>query len=250
MLIIPSIELENGICTKCISGEPGTEHVYTNFQNKPAELVKLLRKENFKALHLIDKDSLVHNKAVDFDLIKELCGQIDIPVEIHANFRNEVECNQALKSGIYRIVISNELILDKDLCQSLMKRHSASRINFALVIDNEKSLNLAILKLHSLEEIIDKIISYGSRRIIIGSYKSIFSDDNFDFNSLSHIFEDKKIRTTLYGGVSTPEQIWEIHRNKSYNIDSVIIGTPLLNNNFPCQKIWRLIEAELEKNKN
>jgi len=99
MLIIPSFELENGICSWCIQGEPGTEELYENLQRRPDELIKLLRRENFKALHILDKDSLIHGKEIDFNLIRKITDAVDIPVELHADFKSSMTVKLLLKQG-------------------------------------------------------------------------------------------------------------------------------------------------------
>ncbi len=248
MVIIPSIELENGKCSRCIIGECGTEALYKNFQENPAELVKLFRRENFKAIHIIDRDSLIHKKDINFDLIGNLCCKLDIPVAVHADFRNFEECENLLKKGIYRVIISNEMIFNKDLCLELINRFTTSKINFAIILNDDFDLYSQSFKEYNLNDIIELILSYNIKRIIIGTYNSIFNDNSFDFKRLMDIIVDKRFNTTLYGVISTSEVLWELHRNKSINIDSAILGAPLFNNSFPCQKIWRLIEAELEKN--
>jgi phosphoribosylformimino-5-aminoimidazole carboxamide ribotide isomerase len=48
------------------------------------------------------------------------------------------------------------------------------------------------------------------------------------------------------GGIGGPEQLWALQELKSIGIDSVVIGRALYENKFPCQGMWRSIEAKLE----
>lgn len=50
----------------------------------------------------------------------------------------------------------------------------------------------------------------------------------------------------MAGGIASPEQLWELQRSAPANVDSVVIGRALYENRFPCQGIWREIEAKLE----
>lgn len=247
MLIIPSLELENGICSHCITGEPGTEGMYHNLQNHPEQLIKLLRRENFKALHIIDKDSLLHGKDVDFDLIKKITEAVDIPVELHADYKNQYDCKIALESGLYRLIISNEMLLNIDFCRQLIKDFSPSRICFGIILHNNELWDSTLKQHFTPPELINNLVSNGAKRILLGTYNSVFIGDDIDLKQLELNFSNKNFRVTVYGGINTPEKLWEISRDKSRNIDSVIIGQAIFGNAFPCQKIWRLIEAELEK---
>ncbi|MFA5512233.1 MAG: HisA/HisF-related TIM barrel protein [Candidatus Kapaibacterium sp.] len=247
MLIIPSLELENGVCKRCIIGEPGTEELYLELQNKPEELIKLLRKENFKALHLIDYDSLLHGKNIDYKNIAELCDCIDTPIELHARFTDKESCRMALESGLYRLIISNELLLNQNLCKDLIKEFSASRLCFCLIVqDSQTFYDPKFNDEFTPEILLEKLVETGARRILIGTNESIFKGESIDITMFKSLIENRSFRYTIYGGINSPEELWELNQYKFSNIDSVIIGQAIFSNAFPCQKIWRLIEAELE----
>jgi muramidase (phage lysozyme) len=66
------------------------------------------------------------------------------------------------------------------------------------------------------------------------------------------IFTNPRLKTnnykfTLKNFVKSSQDLFSINQLEKYNIDSVIIGTELNNNIFPCQKIWRKIESKLEE---
>ena len=247
MLIIPSLELQKGVCTHCIDGEPGTEDLYLDLQTHPEQLIRLLRRENFKALHLIDKDSLLHGKEIDFGLIQRITEAVDIPIQLHADFKSQDECKTALHAGLYRLIISNELMMDFDFCSEIIKEFTASRICFAVIVSEGKLFDKNLRDKFSPAELIHKLALNGAKRILIGTYQSVFEGKEFDLPFDGELFENKHLRYSIYGGINTPEMLWDLNKHKSRNIDSVIIGQAIFRNAFPCQKIWRLIEAELEK---
>ena len=53
------------------------------------------------------------------------------------------------------------------------------------------------------------------------------------------------IRITAQGGVQTYQDLIRLQELEKYGVDSVIIGKPLYENRFPCQRLWRLNEREL-----
>jgi phosphoribosylformimino-5-aminoimidazole carboxamide ribotide isomerase len=246
MLIIPSIEFENGICSQCISGEPGTEDLYSNLQKSPEDLIKLLRKENFKALHLIDRDSLLNSKPINFEFIKKITDAIDIPVELHAGFSSIDDCKRAIDSGLYRLIISNKLLERIKICKEMVKEFSASRICFAVIVKEGKLYDKDLADSITADKLLTNIIETGAKRVLFGTYESVFGNTYLNVEDYEMYFANKNLKYTLYGGILTPKQLWDLSRGNNLNIDSVIIGNALFNNSFPCQKIWRIIEAELE----
>ncbi|MDT3740990.1 MAG: HisA/HisF-related TIM barrel protein [Candidatus Kapabacteria bacterium] len=249
MLIIPSFELENGICSWCIQGEPGTEELYENLQRRPDELIKLLRRENFKALHILDKDSLIHGKEIDFNLIRKITDAVDIPVELHADFKSSDDCKTAIEAGLYRLIISNEMLLNLNICKEIIKEFSASRICFAVIVKGDRLYYEKLASKTTPGELINDLVSTGAKRVLVGTFESVFEGSDFVVTDHPELFEVKHLRYTIYGGINSPQQLWEISRSNSLNIDSAIIGQAIFRNSFPCQKIWRMIEAELENEK-
>lgn len=249
MLIIPAIEIENGVCTHCIIGEPGTEGLYLDLQQNPEEFIKLLRKENFKALHIIDRGSLLYGDAIDFDLIKRITDAVEIPVELHAGFKSREDCSNAIEVGLYRLVISNNLLLNLNLCKDIVREFSCSQISFAMILDGMDLYDSQLREIYTPEDLTNSLIETGARRLLIGTYDSVFNDIAFDISAYNEIFSKKHFRFTIYGGINSPEKLWELNKNEHSNIDSVILGRSIHTNVFPCQKIWRLIEAELENDK-
>jgi phosphoribosylformimino-5-aminoimidazole carboxamide ribotide isomerase len=67
-----------------------------------------------------------------------------------------------------------------------------------------------------------------------------------DLACLKEIADYSSMRITVGGGIGGPEQLWALQELRSIGIDSVVIGRALYENKFPCQGMWRSIEAKLE----
>jgi phosphoribosylformimino-5-aminoimidazole carboxamide ribotide isomerase len=67
-----------------------------------------------------------------------------------------------------------------------------------------------------------------------------------DFTVLKNIGTLTNMRITVGGGVGGPKQLWDLQQLTSIGLDSVIVGRALYENRFPCQRMWRTIEAKLE----
>jgi phosphoribosylformimino-5-aminoimidazole carboxamide ribonucleotide (ProFAR) isomerase len=108
LLIIPTIELSDGQCTLCISGEEGTNDIYRYVSVNPLRLCKLWRREDAKALFIVDSDSFkdVENDA-NIATIRFISRNMeyDIPIVVRAKFKNYDDCAYMLDNSVNRIVI-------------------------------------------------------------------------------------------------------------------------------------------------
>lgn len=242
LLVIPAIEMRNGTCFGCIEGEEGTFDYYQELFENPLLLVKLMREENSKALHVYDYDSFhTLDSSANLKSILNLSQNFDIPIQLHSNFVDANHCRMLLDSGIYRLII-NEL-KDENLLsvKSLLKSYSPSRIVFWCELDNSNELDEKGGR--ALDEYLRQIQSVGGRRIVIKYFDRLFDISRFEF--LKSLSQDFNLKISLFEGVYDAENLIMLNNEALKGIDSVIMSETLFRNCFPCQKIWRLAESKL-----
>lgn len=234
LLVIPLLKFENGKNLFVIKGNEGSKPYYNELSNNPVEFCKLIRSENFKTIHVDIVDSIENN----FDILKHITQLLDIPIQVNANFDSISQCKQLLESGIYRIILDDFILRQKDEVRQLIREFTPSRIVASVHIDN---MNVRLKsKSYILNDYIKSLKQIGIQRIVLSS-------DSWEINpiiSLKDILIDAKIRTTIYDAVNSPEQLWELGDMINYGIDSVIIGDAIYQNKFPCQNMWRDIELD------
>jgi phosphoribosylformimino-5-aminoimidazole carboxamide ribotide isomerase len=246
ILVIPALEIQNGECSYCIKGEFGTEQLYQEYSHNPEHLCRLLRRENSKSLHITDFDSINNDSKENIESIIRLVKSIDIPFQLLFRFQNVEECRYLLNNGIYRLVIDQNASLNSDDIKSLISDYTSSRIAFYISAQNTSSL------LHDLNQNVSNVEyaaylkALGANRIVYCDKKLCNSTDDTGYDDVIGFAESSKMRITLFEGVSNSSQLWKVQKLVSKGIDSVVIGKAIFENKFPCQKIWRLIEADLE----
>ncbi|OGU16196.1 MAG: hypothetical protein A2X61_13020 [Ignavibacteria bacterium GWB2_35_12] len=247
LLVIPSLALHNGKCTFFVKGEEGTEQTYIKYSGQPDMLCKLWRRENAKTIHITDLDVLFGGQnESNLEQILSLAKSVDIPIQILSEFKSTDECRRILDSGIYRVIMFELAYRNPDGVRELLNDYTPSRIAFLV-----NSLDGKIRFWNSEFNISDTdyvncLKDLGATRIIIRDEARFDSLEGVDINLLKRISDPDKLKITVFGMVNTPQQLWQLQDYEELGIDSVIIGKPLYQNAFPCQKIWRMAEAELE----
>jgi len=246
ILIIPSLQLTEGSCTYCIKGDVGTESYYKRLQSDPLEFCKLIRRENSKSLHLDDLDSFNQdNNYLNMNSILYLANSIDIPVQLHSNFRNIDECKLYLDNGIYRVIINDLIFYDKEGIQELITEYTPSRVIYEMNIEQEIINIDALNTLLNKYELANYIKNIGINRVLYKNNNKTINNA-LNYNEIKSFALETALKITMFESISAVEDLWELNTLLPMQIDSVIIGKPLFENLFPCQNIWRHIEAELE----
>lgn len=247
ILIIPALQLIDGHCSLFVKGEAGTKSLYHRLSDRPAELCSLWRRENAKTIHITDYDSNYTKIFSNLDSIIFLADTVDIPFQVLANMRSVKECRYLLDNGIYRIAFGQLMLTDPEGVKELVKEYTPSRVVGYVETINGKVKFAEFKNVCKDVEFIEEIKELGVQRIIYKDETWLNKDVGVNFDKLKQIGSDTKTRITVFEGVTRPAQLWRLNETFKYGVDSLVIGKALYENNFPCQKIWRMIEAELEK---
>ncbi|MCO5251300.1 MAG: HisA/HisF-related TIM barrel protein [Candidatus Kapabacteria bacterium] len=242
LLVIPAIEMRNGICFGCIQGEAGTSDYYQELFENPLLLVKLMREENSKALHVYDYDSFHSDESTsNLKSILNLSQNFDIPIQLHTKYIDANHCKMLLDSGIYRLIINELNHENLQTVASLLKSYSPSRIVFWCELDQQN--NLVDKDGRALDDYLKQIQSIGGKRIVVKYTDRLFDDSCYEFTK--ELYRNYHMKISLYEGVYEAEDLIMLNKDTTKGIDSVIMSESLYQNCFPCQKIWRLAESKL-----
>lgn len=244
LLVFPHIKMRQGECAFCIEGEKGTQDIYEEYSQNPLKLIELWRRENSKTIHITDLDALERESNIEnANSIIFLATSVDIPVQLYSNFKTIDECKLYLESGIYRIVIGEMLLNKPRIINLLVSDYGSSRIAFGGAIQGDKFISTENI---SLDEYCSKVKEVGGSRVVLHDKSWVYSTPDLDM--FKDIFEKYRIRFTLIDPCRNYEELAYLDKRFGYGIDSIILGDPLYTNKFPCQKIWRIAEAKMERN--
>ncbi len=248
LLVIPAVSMHDGKCHFLVKGERGTKEMYLKYSDKPELLCKLWRRENAKTIHITDFDSLKNeDNKLNIEKAVEISDSLDIPVQLLSEFKSIENCFMLLDRGIYRLILYDFAVNHQEDTRELLKYYTSSHIAFFVNVLNGKIRFLKSPQIFTDNDYIDYLLELGASRIIFRDEARFGTTEGPDMAAIERICNSTNLKITIYGTVTNPQQLWELQKYESLGLDSVIIDKPLYQNAFPCQKIWRLIEAELEE---
>ena len=238
MLIIPAIDIRNGQCVRLYQGSYERETVY--FED-PVRMAKLWRVQNARVLHVVDLDAARGEGTSNRNAIRHICRELDIPVQMGGGVRTMKDIEQALESGVHRVIIGTSAVRNPDLVSEAVERYSGARV--AVGIDArdgevrtdgwQRGSGISAVELTMDME------RRGVHRII---YTDIGRDGTMEgpnvdaYKTLGQRLE--RAHVTASGGVGCYEDLRRLKELVPYRVDSVIIGRALYENRFPCQQFW------------
>ncbi|MEP0823361.1 MAG: 1-(5-phosphoribosyl)-5-[(5-phosphoribosylamino)methylideneamino] imidazole-4-carboxamide isomerase [Ignavibacterium sp.] len=245
LLIFPSIEISHGECVHVVHGEPGFEHVYSV---DPVRMAVLWRGENAKTLHVIDRDGVEEGTIRNREMIRKIVEAVDIPVQVGGGIRNLEEIRSLLDLGVYRVIVGTAAAETPELVQDVIREHGSRKMAISIEAYQGKvrvSRGRKLLPMSPIE--------FGRQMKDLGVSRALFSsiDDDgktkkLDLAALKEMATSTGLRITAQGGVRNYKDLIDLQSLEQFGVDSAVIGRPLYENTFPCQRLWRLNEKDLK----
>ncbi|MGB8247134.1 MAG: HisA/HisF-related TIM barrel protein, partial [Chlorobium sp.] len=107
MLIIPAIDIKDGKCVRLTRGDFNQQKIYLD---NPRDMAIIWRKQNAKMLHIVDLDAALTGEMVNFERIKEIVEELDIPIQVGGGIRSVEAVKRYLDIGVGRVVIGSAAV--------------------------------------------------------------------------------------------------------------------------------------------
>jgi phosphoribosylformimino-5-aminoimidazole carboxamide ribotide isomerase len=240
-LVIPAIDLRGGRCVRLHQGSYEDETVYFD---DPVKMAKLWRVQNARVLHLVDLDAArggSEDRADNRDVIRDICSALDIPIQLGGGIRSMEQIEEALSWGVYRVILGTAAVRDPDLVEAAIDRFSCRRVVVGIDARDGEARVEGWTEGSGLDavELAREMEDRGVRRII---YTDISRDGTMSgpnlsaYRTMGNALEEASI--TASGGVGGYKDLLELQTLEPYGVDSVVVGTALYENQFPCQQFW------------
>lgn len=127
MLIIPAVDIRNGLCVQLIGGEKNTGGEYGD----PVKAAINWEDQGAKYLHLIDLDAAM-GEGDNLNKVSEILANVNIGVEVGGGIRSVERGCELIGIGADRVILGTLAMKDNEVLQKLMKLIDPSRIIIAL----------------------------------------------------------------------------------------------------------------------
>jgi phosphoribosylformimino-5-aminoimidazole carboxamide ribotide isomerase len=101
VIVIPAIDLRGGRCVRLFRGDIEAETVY---DDDPVEVARRFETDGARRLHLVDLDA-ARSDGSNRDLVKEICRNVAIPVQLGGGLRTIPAIEQAFADGAARAIL-------------------------------------------------------------------------------------------------------------------------------------------------
>lgn len=234
MLIIPAIDIKDGRCVRLFQGDMDRETVY--YEN-PLKAAQQWVGQGAEVLHVVDLNGAVEGRPIHKQEVADICAGIDIPVQLGGGIRSMESVDEAIKTGVERVIIGTAAYDDRDFLQAACKRWPGKIIvgidarggRVALRGWKENTSMDAV-------ELAKRCQKDGASRIIHTDITRDGTQSGVNIEETRRLAQTVKIPVLASGGVASLDDILRLRELEGDGVEGVIVGRALYVGAFSLQE--------------
>jgi phosphoribosylformimino-5-aminoimidazole carboxamide ribotide isomerase len=206
MKILPAIDLRGG---KVVRLQQGKADQQTTYSDDPVAVAAGWEEQGAEELHIVDLDGAFTGHPQNLHIVAQIAKQISIPIELGGGMRDEDAIDEALASGVSRVVIGTKACDSLDFVRAIVNKFGGESI--AVGIDAKDGI-VAVkgwteASKWTAVQLAKEVSNTGARTLI---YTDISTDGMFtgpNIPALKSVLAAVKINVIASGGVASIDHI-------------------------------------------
>lgn len=234
MLIIPAIDLHDGVVVRLTKGIFGSEVVYSK---SPADVMQQWQKEGAELVHVVDLDGAKEGVCRNLGSLKNILSVAKVKIQFGGGLRTFEAVSEILTVGVWRAVVGTKAF-DFELIKKLIAQFKE---RIAVGIDVRDGLiQTHGWRLHnsslSIRKFCKELEQTGVKTIICTDVARDGTLSGANLNFLNDLLNVTSMNIILSGGVSDLSDIRKLSEVKARNFEGVIVGKALYEKRFTLQE--------------
>lgn len=241
MIIFPAVDLKNG---KAVRLKQGRADEVSVFSDDPVLMAKHWQSLGAQYLHLIDLDGAFEGKSVNAGIVKKICSELNIPVQLGGGIRTEETADFWLNLGVTRIIIGTMALENFDLFEKICKKYPG-RVGVSLDVAGKKLKTRGWVEDSGkeIDEILPKLQNAGCAFVIYTDIERDGMHSELNFAEVERLAKLSPLPLIAAGGVSTMESVKKLlPLCKATSLQGIISGRAIYEGTLNLQEAMEYIK--------
>ena len=222
MNIFPAVDIKDG---KCVRLRQGVEDQVTVFSDDPAAMARQWVEAGAKWLHVIDLDGAFSGMPRNMELIRRLCSEVSIPVQLGGGIRSVEVAGRYIEAGVTRLIIGTVALEDPALFRELCAAFPG-RIGVSLdARDGQlKTKGWVEDAGKTVADVVPELEAAGAAFFIYTDISRDGMQSGVNVPALEALLDMTKLPVLIAGGISTLEHVQAVFPLREKGLAGVITG--------------------------
>ncbi|MDR1511480.1 MAG: 1-(5-phosphoribosyl)-5-[(5-phosphoribosylamino)methylideneamino]imidazole-4-carboxamide isomerase [Endomicrobium sp.] len=230
MIVIPAIDVRQGNSVRLKQGKIDAETIYST---DPIFIAKLWKAKGAQRIHVVDLDGVFNGMNINKDIIRNICAEVDIPIEVGGGIRDMNKVREVFDMGASHVILGTVAVYNPEIVRKSIDKYGSKKI---IVAVDAKDGKIAIggwkdITPVDILELVNRLKKIGVEEIL---YTDITRDGMFtglDLSGLEKLCESG-LRIIASGGVRTVDDLIELKKYEERGVFAVVVGSALYTSDF------------------
>ena len=226
MIIFPAVDIQDG---KAVRLKQGRAHESTVFSPDPVAAAVAWRDKGARWLHVVDLDGAFDGLPKSRDIVRAICRELDIPVQLGGGIRDEQTARAYLEAGVQRLIIGTMALEQPGAFAALCKTFPG-RIGVSLDAEGGrlKTKGWVADAGLSVDDVLPRLQEDGAAFIIYTDIERDGMQCGVNLTALRHLAETSTVPVIAAGGVATLADVQALYPlSTQANLQGAISGRHL-----------------------
>ncbi len=222
MILFPAVDIKDG---QCVRLKQGAKDQVTVFASDPLVMARQWADMGARWLHVIDLDGAFSGTPKNVDLIKAMCAQLDIPVQLGGGVRDLEVAGSYLEAGISRLIIGTMALEEPDRFNELC-RAFPGKIGVSLDARDGRLKTRGWVEDAGVcvKDVVPRLEQAGASFIIYTDIARDGMQSGVNMEAMEELVNMATVPVLAAGGISTLEDVQQLYPLAKRGLQGVITG--------------------------
>jgi phosphoribosylformimino-5-aminoimidazole carboxamide ribotide isomerase len=120
LILYPAIDIRDGRAVRLAQGDYERE---TAYDDDPVAAARRWERAGARWLHVVDLDGAREGAPVNLDHVRRIVAAVGIPIQLGGGLRDSGKVEEAISTGVERIVLGTAAVRDPELAEAIASAH-------------------------------------------------------------------------------------------------------------------------------
>jgi phosphoribosylformimino-5-aminoimidazole carboxamide ribotide isomerase len=230
LILFPAIDIRGGKAVRLSQGDYEKE---TRYDDDPVVAARRWVEGGARWLHVVDLDGARAGAPVNLAHVRRIVSAVSVPVQLGGGLRDSRKVEEAISSGVERVVLGTAAVRDPDMAEAIAAAHG-DRVVASVDARSGKVAAEGWTEESELgaTEVIAELSRRGLRRFV---YTPVDVDglmEGPDIDSLTEVAQSTDGEVIYSGGVGSLDDLRSLAGLGLSNLEGVIVGKALYEQRF------------------
>jgi phosphoribosylformimino-5-aminoimidazole carboxamide ribotide isomerase len=225
LILYPAIDIREGRTVRLTQGDYERE---TAYDDDPVVAARRWVEDGARWLHVVDLDGAREGEPRNLEHVRRIVAAVEVPIQLGGGLRDSGKVEQAISTGVERVVLGTAAIRDPNLAEAISAAHG-DRVVASIDARGGRVAAAGWTESSELtpEEAVAALSERGIGRFV---YTPVDVDglmEGPDLDSLSALAASTSAELIYSGGVGSVDDLLALASLGLGNLDGVIVGRAL-----------------------